>query len=153
MSISVFIDFQFNKTPTFNPVSIIDSLLEFGWSYDEGQISYLPLGDDNDSFDWQWEEISHWPKVKKIITQQCANKERIGICLVWRTSLTGGQFLFETKESQLLVNLTITRKRIKGLERATDFTWYLEKLLPPLENLNEKLNIQILEINCVELRY
>ena len=145
---SAYIDFQFDKTSHFNPLSIIDSLLELGWSYDEGHISYLPLG-DNDLFDWQWEEISHWPKIREIITQQCANKERIGICLVWPNSPTGTQFLFETEESQLLVNLT-GRKRIKGIERATDFTWYLEKLLPPLEQVNIP---QILEINCSELRY
>ncbi len=151
MSLSASIDFQFNKTPTFNPVSIIDSLLEFGWSYDDGHISYLPLG-DNDSFDWQSEEIIHWPKIEKIITQKCANKEIVGIYLVWPSSLIGAQFLFKTKESQLLVQLT-ARKKIKGQERATDFTWYLEKLLPPLEKLKEKLKIQILEITCAELRY
>jgi len=149
MSQSTSIDFQFKKIIPFNPVIIIEALLESGWSYnDYEKISYLPLGDD-DLFDWQWENINNWYKVKEIITQKCDKKEMIGICLVWQTSLIGGQFLFETKESQFLINLTINRKRIKGLKWATDFTWYLEKLLPPLE----KINLQILEIICNELRY
>ncbi len=157
MSTSVSIDFQFNKTSIFNPVSILYSLVEFGWSYGDRYIAYFPLC-DNDSIDWQREEIIHWPKMKKILTQKAANKEMVGIYLLWPTGLTGdecligAQFLFETKESQLLVNL-MTRKRIKGLERATDFIWYLEKLLPPLEKLKEKLNLHILEIICEELRY
>jgi hypothetical protein len=149
MGMSASIDFQFDQTAKFNPLTLIDSLLAFGWSYGDQYISYLPLSDEEDSFDWQWEEISHWPKIREIITQQIVNKEKIGINLNWLTTLTGGSFLFETKDNHLLICLG-ARQRIKGSERATDFTWYLEKLLPPLEQEHIP---QILEIHCDELRY
>ncbi len=150
MSQSVSIRFQFNEIFPLNPVTIIDSLLESGWSYnDYEKISYLPLGNLDDLFDWQRENINNWYKVKNLITQKCEKKEIIGISMVWKESLSGGQFLFSTKDSSFSVHLSINRKPIFGLAPATDFTWYLEKLLPPLE----KMNLQVLEIICDELRY
>ncbi|MNK75985.1 hypothetical protein D3C87_955400 [compost metagenome] len=102
--------------------------------YDEvGNVVYLPLG-DIDEYNWTKDPID-WSTLISIIKTKENQNEHIGIDLTWRETGIGGQFLFWSK-GNLSINLNINRKKIDGCQfDITDFSWYLDKIVPALKAL------------------
>jgi len=129
MSISASIDLVFDRE--VSPVTLIETLINFGWSVnDNGHISYLPLSDD-DQFDWEWCDINRWSSVLSILTSKAALKETVGLALTWEDSNIGGEILILSDGRNICFSLTSNRKEINN-NSYTDFSWYLGKIIEPL---------------------
>lgn len=129
MSISAVLYVYFEKA--LDIVSLIDDLLQSGWSYDDhGKISYLPIHDEG-SFNWQVESLENWDKVKPIIVSKIELEELVGLALTWNDSSIGGEILASPRENYVSFSLSINRKVLDD-GRSTDFSWYEERFIEPL---------------------
>ena len=142
MSISASIDLNWIPKSEFNYplIHLIQMFLKFGWSLNyEGQILYLPLGDNGD-FDWQKDDINE-DEIFSIFAQKESCGETIGITMMWGDTDIGGDFLFQ-KDCSLSMLLSINRKTCADITDITDITdvnWYLSKILPVLNSTDFKI--------------
>lgn len=130
MSSTSSIDITVNKSDI---IKLLNDLVELGWNYnDDGKISYLPLNDTN--YDWERVPVDEYENVMSEMRKKEGNNEVIGIALRWKDSDIGGVFNYFFDLRQLSVSLTINRKASKAANGIlfTDFTWYLERLVPIL---------------------
>ena len=128
-SVSIQVTVQAFKTRTRE---VIEALLNSGWTYDDnGSISYLPLG-DGDDFEWRREAPNEWPKIARTIQEKDELDELIGLSLVSHDMGAGGEFLFDARKGSIMMSPSVNRRRIPTLPDITDYTWYLERLLPAL---------------------
>ena len=117
-------------------IKIIQILLNYGWTFnDEGKVSYLPIGDD-DNFDWQHEKIAV-ESLMKILEKKEQGKEALGVIMTWGETSIGGAFLF-WQNGKILISLIINRKTFlsESMFEITDVNWYLSKLLPAFNQDN-----------------
>jgi hypothetical protein len=124
-----------SKTKSIPALDIIDVLEHAGWSLaHDGYTSYLPLGDIDD-FDWQSEQNMDQQKFRNIISSKELANELIAVILTWQTSDIGFVFLYHQNKS-ISISITIERQKITLNDNyaITDFQWYLEKILPPLND-------------------
>lgn len=127
------------------PLNTIKALLEYGWSYnDNGQITYLPIGDAG-LYNWQYKPLKDWEKVKKIISQKNQLGELVGLILTWKKTQIGGGFHFHSQEQSLSINWSVNRKKLN--EGYTDHSWYIAKVLKPICSIG--LNIESFECNDI----
>lgn len=109
--------------------NLIQHFVNEGWDYvdSKGIVTFLPIGDDDD-FNWLCETI--------------------GIQLLRRDSKAGCDLLiFNTNE--MVFSLLIYRNKIVveiDID-ITDFTWYLEKILPVFKNSS----LQVEQIICEQV--
>ncbi len=142
MSTSASINVRFHNK--FNPIELIHSLIEGGWTFnDYGHVSFLPVGDNGD-YDWQWLSLQKQTEVWSILDQKIKNDEVIGIVLTTGKGLIGYELLIWEDRSSLCCNLSVNRKSLGEGSRLTDFNWYLNKIEPCFK----KLGIPISSINC-----
>ncbi|GMA97769.1 hypothetical protein [Pelosinus sp. IPA-1] len=135
MSISASIDIKlaFRDSQTISKVALIQSLLDFGWTFkDCGNMTYLPIGDE-DKFDWKTENISV-ESLMVLLNEKEKRDEQIGVAMTWKDSGIGGDVLL-MKNGEISVSLTINRRVIIDSD-ITDVNWYLVKLLPALNDNN-----------------
>jgi hypothetical protein len=134
MSLSASIDLQLavSNRPRLSGVEIIQSFLAFGWTLnDDGGVSYLPIGDD-DEFDWQTANINH-DEILEIIKKKEMLGELIGISMTWGKSGIGGDFLLRSNGSISVILSTNLKRDIEtGL---IDVNWYISKIITPLSKL------------------
>lgn len=136
MSVSASIDVKFvtSDTKGVSVVAVVKGLINYGWTLnDNGQVSYLPVGDDDD-YNWVSESIS-LDELINVLNEKESKNESIGISLTWGDTNIGGTLLMWDKAS-LSFNLSINRKVINedaGLG-ITDISWYSEKLIAGLAN-------------------
>jgi hypothetical protein len=136
------------KSEPISVLNIIDTLLSTGWTIDDGgKVSYLPLG-DNDEFDWKIRENISTKEFKEIVRKKEMAGEFIGIIMTLKDTTIGGTFLFRLDQA-ISFNLDINRREIAigNSYSITDFQWYLEKILPPL---NEAFGVEY--FSCEEHR-
>ncbi|GBG56948.1 hypothetical protein SPFL3102_02313 [Sporomusaceae bacterium FL31] len=128
MSVSASIDIKLTvRNGIISKVTLIQKLLDFGWTFnDSGKITYLPIGDE-DKFDWQSENISV-DMLLMILREKVQRDELLGIVMTWKGTGVGGNILLK-KTDELTFCLTINRRTISG-SNVTDVNWYLVKLLP-----------------------
>lgn len=108
--------------------NLIQHFVNEGWDYvdSKGIVTFLPIGDDD--FNWLCETI--------------------GIQLLRRDSKAGCDLLiFNTNE--IVFSLSIYRNKIvvESDIDITDFTWYLEKILPVFKNSS----LQVEQIICEQV--
>ena len=141
MSISASIDIVLQpKTKTLS--DLFSVLLAAGWSEsDHGQLTCMDTGDE---FDWSEKNIDDLNLVLNRLTGILAKEQPIGIVLTWPKELIGGMFVISPKERMLSVICSIYRKTLDSSPRWTDYSWYLERLIVPLE----KSGYQIESITC-----
>ena len=131
-----------------NSLDKIETLINAGWTLnDHGKFSYLPIG-DQDNFDWHIQDDISFFQLTEIIKAKEQSKETVGIVMTWETTLIGGTVLIYQNET-ISINLDINRKTIvfKDNYIITDFQWYLERLLP---QLNETFGVA--HFSCGECR-
>ncbi|KAA1177514.1 hypothetical protein [Paenibacillus sp. B2(2019)] len=108
--------------------NLIQHFVNEGWDYvdSKGIVTFLPIGDDD--FNWLCETI--------------------GIQLLRKDSKAGCDLLiFNTNE--MVFSLSIYRNKIvvESDIDITDFTWYLEKILPVFKNSS----LQVEQIICEQV--
>lgn len=111
---------------------LFQGLVRDGWRLnDHGSIVFLARGDDDD-FDWQscdrGEESSVWAELE----WKAQHQETLGLVLTWHEENVGGEFIVRPGLS-LSMSLSINRRMTaRGI---TDVSWYLDRLVPSLEQL------------------
>lgn len=137
MGITSGLDIDFEEA--VDPIQLINDLIDFGWTYDDGgKISYIPVG-DNDLFEWQEESLENWNKVLEIIQEKIAKNEVIALILTWRDTQIGGHFIISEDRKCLMISLSVDRQTI-GNSRKTNFDWYEGKIVTALKNHGYKLD-------------
>lgn len=143
MSIIANIDVNLNKTQ-ISSIEVIQILIQKGWSMlHDNYVSYLPLG-DKDEADWQAKENMSFEQIATILTAKEAQKEIIGIMLTWQSTNIGCDFLFFPDQQYTKFSIILDPNRpviaLTNNYLITNFQWYLEKLLPPLDDAFEVLS-------------
>ena len=148
MSISASISIYLSEGSRSN-LSLPDLFQNFvneGWNYvnSKEEATILPLG-DNDAFDWTSTSLSR-DALFDIINKKQENKEIIGIELLRVDSEVGCELLIYNT-NLMMFSLSIARKKIKakGDTDITDFSWYLDSILPAFKDLHVE------QINCEQL--
>ncbi len=128
MSTSAHIDFKLQGLASLTtPLAIFERLIEGGWTTDDhGGVMYLPVGDSGD-FDWQKAPLTLSDIHSLFIEKQNAN-EVVGIVLTIQPDNIGGSLVFLASQS-LSFSASINRRRL-ALSGCTDFSWYIERLVP-----------------------
>jgi hypothetical protein len=114
------------------PSDVIQKLLTYGWTLnDGGKVSYLPLGDIDD-YNWQ-SAIMDQNNFMQIVLEKERRNEIVGVVLTWMATAVGGAVLIWT-DGNIIFDININRKFIDGIgdNRITDINWYIVKLLPAL---------------------
>jgi hypothetical protein len=128
--------------------NLIQHFVNEGWDYvdSKGNVTFLPIGDDDD-FNWLCETIDR-NNILNILKIKQAQKETIGIQLLRRDSKSGCDLLiFNTNE--MVFSLSIYRNKfvVESDIDITDFTWYLETILPVFKNSS----LQVEQIICEQV--
>ena len=124
-----------NTTKCHSAIEIIHPLLKEGWSITHnGRGCYLAVG-DKDNSEWLFVESITINNLANIIKQKEDQKEIVGIVLTWNGTDIGGALLFWPNNT-ITLGLDSNRQIIfmQGNYKITNFQWYLEKLLPPLND-------------------
>ena len=109
---------------------IIGVLVMNGWKIrNENKIFYLPLGDD-DSFNWQEDDISEY-EFYEIAKQKEFGNEIVGVAMVWENSNIGGTILIYP-DGKFSFSFSVNLKKTDKL--TTDVNWYMERILPCFES-------------------
>ena len=133
MSVSSSIEIRFqNKLAS---TKLIQVLLDYGWSLeDHSRITYLPEHDDE--YEWQYLGMNDQPQLWKILEKKEELNEVIGIALTWKDTNIGFELLIWEERSSICLNLVINRKSINANSRVTDYSWYLDRLIPAFSGLD-----------------
>ncbi|MDF9845072.1 MULTISPECIES: hypothetical protein [unclassified Paenibacillus] len=147
MSISAGIDIYLSEHSSANltVMGLIRQFTKEGWDYVDrnGEVTFLPLG-DGDCFNWQSEAMDS-AHILNIIEMKQTLREIVGIQLLRRDLEIGCDMLmFNT--NQIGFSLSIARKsiEIQGDIDMTDFSWYLERILPVFKNAG----LQVERVQC-----
>ncbi len=133
--------FEINLSKSISALDVILSLVDYGWSLDDhGQVSILPIGDD-DLYNWTRMPKNPLKIVYQIINEKELLGEIIGIVILWQDSKIGGQLLV-SGDDKISFILNINRKTLPNCQNFTDISWYLNKIIPPLSN---KGNLELIE--------
>lgn len=136
------IDYQLRTIAS--PVKIIRALINNGWNVQRGGlIDYIPLGSNDDNFNWKVEPISIELLMNTLIKKE-QQGELIGVGVTWQDTYIGGTLLLWDEKKALTkkiytplsFSLSSDRKILidYGHFKITNVNWYLEKLLPVLNN-------------------
>lgn len=123
------------------PSVIISALLTEGWSYDDqGHISFTV---SEDLAHWQRIPLSEWTTVSSLLDNTYLRGASVGISLLVlvRDEASGGDFLFDPTNNLITINLTIKRKEISCAFRVSDYSWYLSRLLEPIESTGYSVSL------------
>lgn len=142
MSVSASIGISlFRETNTNIPGSIIlPVLIDSGWRISSnGTVGYLPA-ETNDVAEWQYACIN-FDSLLNIFKIKEIKKEITGVRLFWQDTQVACNFTFFPDDIMKTLSININQDRqlvtfASGYEM-TNFQWYLEKLLPPLDKAFE----------------
>jgi hypothetical protein len=132
MSVSASISVQLERRSNekISAMQLINIFILNNWRLqDNGKVSYLPLGDDDD-FDWQYNEIMV-EELMNIVSKKEVCGEIIGLLMLWDTTDIGVQLLIRS-ELELSFSISVNRKTIDN-GNITDVNWYLEKIITLLK--------------------
>lgn len=117
------------------PLTILELLLDGGWSATTGgHITYLPQGDDG-AFAWRSAPVSAWERVRSELAGKQRAGEGLGLALFWQNGPFGGTFHLDPPHGNALTLWTVwypERMRLLDAGGLTDHSWYLRRVVPPL---------------------
>lgn len=127
----LFVRFALRTNPGKWQVEVLRQLHAAGWEFeDQGQVSCLPSGDDDD---FEWGPLgTDFEDVWELFNTKLMSGETLGVVITWQDSKTGGNVLV-SMEGTLTFSASINRKCVAQTS-ITDVSWYLERLLGPLES-------------------
>lgn len=140
------------------PTQVIDALIEYGWIPNRyGQLAYMVVPEAQPEWDishWDSDELGKWEQVRKILQQQETQPNHIGIYLCWKTLqdnegiplIFPNTFVYEKSVRKVHIGLDDDKQKITETRDNTDFSWYLTRILPPLN----KKGLQVLEVTCTD---
>jgi hypothetical protein len=136
-----------NKSISYR--DLLNQFEVFGWKYGVADyIMYLPLGDD-DHFNWISVPKLEIEQVLFSVDQKWIRGELMGIEIAWKETDIGVTILTDPEFKELSFSADINRKTIEGIKGSlgiTDFSWYIERIVPVLLSLD--LSIEVLQ--CVD---
>ncbi len=129
---------QCKKGTEIFSIEVVKILNTAGWTlFRSGKASYLPLG-DTEFLDYRYGEAIEYEQLVSIIEKKEQLGELVAIDLFWKDTFIGGTFRFDPDScySEIRINVSSDRQIIQLNENysITNFQWYLEKLLPPLND-------------------
>jgi hypothetical protein len=112
-------------------VDLVRAVLAGGWraGYQDA-LMWLPLG-DKDDFDWQIGSIADLDRVLTEMKKKERAGEVLGLDVTWGDTGIGGSLLC-WKDDTISLSTNADRQTI-GDTRITDVSWYLPKLVEPIE--------------------
>lgn len=130
MATSAHIDFNLHGPASLTtPLSVFQRLIEGGWTTnDHGGVTYLPVG-DSENYDWKTASLT-LSNIHDLFIEKQNSSEVIGIVLTIQPDNIGGSLVFYP--SQLLTFSAIINRRKLALSGSTDFSWYIDRLVPSL---------------------
>ena len=135
----------YNNYYIFDIIDFINAFEEESWSLnDHGNISYLPLHDD-DNYDWKIKPISFRREIIPLLKEKQKCNETIGVNFYSNKYNTGFSLLVYNNYNTINFILYNNVKRIEELS-ITDFSWYIKKIIPILN----RLDINYEYISCSE---
>ncbi|SFX74050.1 hypothetical protein SAMN04487866_12134 [Thermoactinomyces sp. DSM 45891] len=135
MSVESSIDFQLVYRDSTKMV-LFQSLMSNGWKYHDefGKVFYLPVGDIDD-YDWQREKMS-LDQLQELVQRKIDQNEVIGITITWEDTDVGGDFLIWPDGN---CSFMVNKNRKILIDRITDISWYLSKLVPAINSRGIRL--------------
>lgn len=129
------------------PGKVVAALLEAGWTQDDqGRITALPLGDEDVS-NWQSNPLDDWSEILTRLDKKAQAGEVAGIVLLSVEGGTGGIFLLEPNLRTISFIPSVNRRVMADGFKTTDYSWYLARILPPLE----RLGYQVDRVACEDI--
>lgn len=122
MGLKASIIIKFEKELSIN--SLFDTLLLTGWEAYNNEIIFL----DNDDYTWNSVDSENMDEVLTRLKKRYNQDKIMGIELVHKERLSGGNFIF-IKKNELIISIDINRIEIKDTH-ITDFSLYLSYLNP-----------------------
>jgi hypothetical protein len=117
------------------PLTVLELLLDGGWSATTGgHVTYLPLGDDG-AFGWQSAPAEVWARVRHELAQKQGANQGLGLALFWQNGPFGGTFHLDPPHADSLTLWIVwypERMRLLDAGGLTDHSWYLRRVVPPL---------------------
>ena len=137
------IEIQLNKS-VISVGSLIESMLNSGFSANvDGKMMLLPL-DDIDDFSWEVKEFN-LEVLKNIIEVKLSNDEFIGLTLLFGNTHSGGEFLL--KRDSIYLSISINPIYTDEDSNLLNWQFYLTEILKIMKNSkNGYTNIQ--NIRC-----
>jgi hypothetical protein len=123
-------------------IDIVKVLSATGWNiFNSGRISYM-IVDQYDNYDWLSDYLT-LVEFDSILKDKAQKSSSISIEATWDETGIGGPLVFRSQDGYKNISLLLESKRrtidLHHNYSITDFQWYLEKLLPPL---NEAFGIE-----------
>jgi len=117
-------------------IEVIKSLIAAGWAlFRSGKASYLPLG-DTEFLNYRYGEAIEYEQLVSIIEKKEQLGELVAVDLFWNDTLIGDTVMFLPAKNycEILIGVSSDRQTVQLNENysITNFQWYLERLLPPL---------------------
>lgn len=122
MGLKASIIIKFEKELSIN--NLFDTLLLTGWEAYNNEIIFL----DNDDYTWNSVDSENMDEVLTRLKKRYNQDKIMGIELVHKERLSGGNFIF-IKKNELIISIDINRIEIKDTH-ITDFSLYLSYLNP-----------------------
>ncbi len=135
------------------PIEIFKLLLRNDWGFSSKYHSKIvyTLEDESEDIKFGNMDFDKLNQLISIFEGQVGKEKWFSILLMWKESYIGGNFRFNPVDAKyntfdLSIDLTASEltKTILGDSRISDFSWYLEKIVP----IFKERDIQILDINC-----
>ncbi len=118
------------STPNFSLPAVLSALVTAGWKTRvEGKITYLVNA--NDEFSWS-RSINDLDTIIALLSHEYSSGNIVGITLHWKDTQTQVDVLFHPNQNISFV-LVGVRIKLKESDTFTNVSWYLERLLTPLE--------------------
>ncbi len=127
MAVTASIEIEFESQNVLSPKEILESLIKNDWSLNVyGEKHYIPLG-EKEIFAWKSDKHIKDYDVLSLVEAKTLSKEIVALGIGWKNTNIGGELIFDT-ENSLILMLTYNRQVTEyGL---TNFDWYLSKLVP-----------------------
>jgi hypothetical protein len=126
-------DIEFTFTEPLTICETLHTLREVNLSFTQGpHISYVI--DHDKMFDWKIEKASRLGDIINDADRAEPSLTTFGITSYLGNSVHGGELLFHPGRKEISFLVTVNKRKLPD-SRFCDFGWYLNQLIPPLEQL------------------